>query len=173
MLQHARIRVGEALPADIQRLVDDGEITENVAKELSRTRMEAQQHQAAAQRATTQSQEQQRRAHVTSVQDALNAWESQTAQTVPEYARMKPVVANYVQAIMAQEGFPANADAARKMADRALTQAREHLQSLVPRKEPTPPRPSTAGVGAGKPQAQAPESTLDVVKQQFRSAGLM
>lgn len=173
VIEHARVEAGQALPADIQQMVDDGDMTDKVAQEMSRLRsahrtadMAARQTQEQQQQAA---QQQASAARVAALRASFDSWEAEQTRANPDYAQLKPVITRYVQAEIAQRGWPSDEKGARQIADTALQAARADLAAFAPRRPATPPRPQITGAGATS-ASRPPETARDVALRVMRDA---
>ena len=138
--------LGDTLPPDLAAKVEAGEMTQEAAKELSRTRFQnarlqgqAQAQTAAA--ATREANEAQARAsHAISA--AVTAWETDTRGRDPDYAKKASAVLRFSQALMAEHGRPRTADEAVAMAKRAYEDVNQAFAAARPAAAPTRPQPN-------------------------------
>lgn len=160
-----REAIGDVLPQDLRQEIEEGRITEDRARELSRTRAAQARATEAAERAeaerrrgeeTTQAQRQE-----TLLVNAIVAWEAEIKGSDPDYARKEKFVADRVSALNAQLGMPKSPAEAVERAQLAHREVTEHLRSLLPKKpelKPTPPS------GSSRSTAPAPRSLRDAVE---------
>lgn len=164
----AQQALGEKLPSDLQQLVDNGDTTPEVARELARRRHEnamAQQRLQQANQAQEQARQQQAvQQRAATVRDALNAWEQQVLSSDPDYEQIRSAVHEQVQLEIRANGSPADAEAAQQLAQNAL--ARVKRLAVRPAAKPaTPPRPPVGGSNSGSAKAapRQPETLDDVI----------
>lgn len=169
----ARQSLGQTFAPDLQAKVEDGSMTEDAAKELTRARLEA--HRARVD-ADTQRQErtdEQQQAHVSAVRSAVVDWETGIRSRDPDFARKEASVKRVAQGIMAEEGPPQSAAAAVQIVQRAYDEVSKLVTASVPAPKPTRQTPSAISVpslGA----APEPRSMLEAVRlaaNRTRSAG--
>lgn len=160
VLNDARQYVGEVIDADLQKQVDDGYLTEEVAREVTRSRAQAKHAQSVAdrerQRSQTVVQEQQRQAHVADIVGAVNAREAELRSSDPDYARKKPQVERFLSFAMKNGALPKS----REDAIRLVNEAYQHASDVTapppaPPKAATPPRPTSTSAPRGKPEAKS------------------
>jgi hypothetical protein len=112
--QLANEALGDVLPQDLQARVSSGEVTQEMAAEMSRMRHQNIRlngiRQASEQEATQAASQQNAQA----VNNAVTAWEQQIIQRDPDYARKAGAVLRSSQALMSQhQGTMTPADAVR------------------------------------------------------------
>ncbi|MBD9674954.1 hypothetical protein IB275_30535 [Pseudomonas sp. PDM21] len=159
--------LGHALPPDLQKQVDEGFVTEDMAKELAyrrnlevRHQNESQAQQQALQQQQVQEQSRTLRAGMAT---AVASWESQIKQTDPEYAKKEPFVLRELQALMQQYRVQ-SPEQAVQLAQMAYSNANKALRGLIPRPEV---KTNPAGqMSAPSSQAKAePRSFLEACLQ--------
>lgn len=156
-LNAAKAALGEVLPEDLQRRVDEGTLSQEDAGELSRTRAAA----FDANRRATQS-ETQRTATVdtarrTNVRDAMTQWEAGVQARDPDYARKRDAVTRYSMAMVAERGHPPDPATAIQWANEALSEVNKLFVSARPTPAATPSRPSSV---APQPRVQPEPNSL-------------
>ena len=163
----AQQALGEKLPSDLQQLVDNGDTTPEVARELARRRHEnamAQQRLQQADQAQEQARQQQQvQQRAAKVRDALNAWEQQVLSSDPDYEQIRSAVHEQVQLEIRANGTPDSAEAAQQLAQNALARVKR-LAARPAAKPATAPRPPVGGSNSGSAKAapRQPESLDDV-----------
>ena len=163
----AQQALGEKLPSDLQQLVDNGDTTPEVARELARRRHEnamAQQRLQQADQAQEQARQQQQvQQRAATVRDALNAWEQQVLSSDPDYEQIRSAVHEQVQLEIKANGTPTSAEAAQQLAQNALSRVKR-LAARPAAKSATTPRPPVGGSNSGSANAapRQPESLDDV-----------
>lgn len=171
-VQLAEEYLGISLPADLQQRVREGHMTTQAAQAFSRERMDRalaeSQRVTTAQRldATTTAQAQQQLAN--SVRDSVNAWETATMQTDPDYGAKKAAVQDTMWAVVRERGAPQSADAAVEIAKEAYRRVNERYRSWTPPRRPTQRTPSSTG----RTNGAAPEAKnlTEVVQQAMERA---
>jgi len=128
---------GIALPADLQKRVDDGEITEADAQKLSRQgaqlKMSTTQLERRQKTDTETSQQQANQRLTTEMKTTVNTFDDHCQKTDPDYAKKRPLVINAMRAAFVEYGFPKNPEEALKYAKYAYTQVNKNLTSFVPK----------------------------------------
>ncbi len=133
--------MGQELPEDLQKDVDDGTITQERAQELASLRnrqafdsrrskeTEAQRVEREAQDARTQT--------MRDVNDATVARERMAAEKDPDYWTVKaPLMEGEMARLLSQRGVPGSKEAAVKLFDEALNNVNKHLADLRDRIAP-------------------------------------
>lgn len=172
LTQTAQEALGQRLPQDIQEMLDNGEITENAAQELTRSRFAARRHQAAAERSQRTVQEQrqqgetQRRAEA--MRTAIGTWEARTRAADPDYDAKADTVQRVVQGLVVQRGRPANEQDALAM----VKEAYDTVSGLVTRAKPQvrPTRPTPTGGTSTRPASAEPKTLEEAAYLGLRQA---
>lgn len=166
-VERAELFLGERLPEDIQKKVDDGTITEDSGKELARARIESAtaRHQL---ETTTQQRAQETQLRTQqSVEGAVNAWEQTARANDPDFGLKQEYIRNAIVGMRAGKTITSPAEAVA-IAQTAYKQANEFFGKVAPKRPQTPthstPRSGDSGRGGGGPGA-APKTPLDAVKQ--------
>lgn len=161
-IDYAQQATGKALPAELQEQVDDGYVTEEVARELVKSRSAAQRAQDEAQRLQQQRQQQDqqqaRTSNVNAIQSAVNQRENEIKASDPDYARISKAVRKNMEFALSNGAIPQSSEQAIQM----VNQAYEMAKSSVPAapKPSTPRRPNASMVARGGTQ---PASTRDAI----------
>lgn len=162
VLNDARKYVGEVIDTDLQTQVDNGYLTEEAAREVTRSRAQAKHAQADAarerQRSQTVVQERQREGQVTDIVGAVNAREAELRSSDPDYARKRPQVERFLTFAMQNGAIPKSREDAIRLVNEAYENASEFTAPLPP-KPATAPRPASTSVPRGRPEAK---STLEL-----------
>lgn len=155
-------QMGEILPEDMQRRVDQGDISPEDARELSRAKAAA--ANAQQQRAVSEHQygavEQQR--HIEGVRSALSQWEQDVSQRDPDFALKRDAVMRYAQAMRAERGLPPDPTTAMRWANEALGEVNKLFTAARPQPQATRAGPSS-GTSVTKARAE-PRSMLDAAR---------
>lgn len=167
---------GEALPSDLQDLVDSADMSTEQAMEVSRLRRENEALQRNVRGADAfRQREAQDRAHaerehvVTSVKTTLDSWESQWAGSDPDFETLRPYVRDRIVAVIGLKGPPKNADEALKIANDAKIAVVSELKGIK-----GAGRTSIRGPSGGTPNGSSrpvPKSSLDVVRLALSGGG--
>lgn len=169
MLQMAMEAVGRAVPQDLQSQVNEGEMSEEAARELARNRHAAQIAAAQAQRLQqTQQQGEQARQRADVVQ-AVNGFLREKQASDPDYARKTDVFKRVAQGLIAEKGRPATSQAAVQMAQEAWDETNRLLQPAQPKPRPTRPTPATSSTAPRSGATPAPSSLADIIDQGLRA----
>lgn len=152
---------GDLLPPDLQEKVDDGRMSEEDARELSRAR-------AGEKRATQRSEydaqqraEEAKRTQIKESGDALNAYQQSLQKNDPDYTSTaaKWHRDRLLQKVRA-EGLPQTKEAAVKMAEAAWAEVKGELAELKPQPKPKTP---ISGRRSNRAPAAEPGSMLEAI----------
>lgn len=160
----ARQYVGELLPQDLQQQVDQGFVSEAVARELAARRAQGQVLQQQAQRANQAREAEVRDLRGQAIRTAVAQWENSTKQADPDFEAKADVVRRTVQAMIAERGAPQTPEAAVAFAKEAYDEANRVVSRFQPRVKPTAPQPSSVHQTSKSPTPE-PSSMLDAIKQ--------
>ena len=162
---------GDVLPADMVQRVDAGELTEDAARELTRSRADAanartrleatHQAQQAERDRATQAQVQQ------TVMDVTTSWETQIRQRDPDYARKADFMVDALRSINSQHGYPRNADEAIQRVNAAYTAVNQRFASMRPAAQPTRLQPPSVN-GNPSHAAPAPRNMEEAIRGALR-----
>jgi hypothetical protein len=165
ILDEARQSAGETFAPDLQKQVEDGYLTEDAARELTKARLEAKRAKEEASLAQRQAQsvtEQSRRAAtIDTIRSAVNAREAELRSTDPDYAQKAPAVKSFMEYALKRGAIPRTKEEAIQM----VNEAHAYAATLAPPKPapaPTAPRPTASSAPRGKP---VPTSLLDAFDQ--------
>ena len=161
------IAAGEVLPDDIQSRVQQGELSQNAALELSRQRATVQSIQAAQTFREQLATRQQQTAAVQAVTDAAVSWEQDRRLKDPNFeTKMQPLMKEvaYLQAI---EGKPATPEGVREQLQRAYKAVNAQFAPLTPAPPAQRQKPAITPIRGGQVAGtrQTEVSTLDIVRQ--------
>lgn len=161
-IEQAELQVGKRLPPDLQKQVDDGQVTQEVASELSRTRAQNQALQANTETQQRQNENMQAEQRAGVIKNAVVQWEQGISAQDPDYKLKQRVVMAHVRAALATSR-PQTAEQAIEICKKAYETASEDVKPLVAKRAPTPPNPGS--LHSSTRAAAVPQSLLDVVRQ--------
>jgi hypothetical protein len=171
-LQDLLVAAGEVLPQDLQQRVQAGELSQEAAYEVSRSRATV--TSVEKQRSFEQQQADRRREMEAgaAVTGAAEAWEADRRAKDPNFdAKLNPLVRE-VAFLQATEGKPATAEGVRDQLQRAYKAVNAGFVPPVvatPRPQVRPAiRPVTGGQVAGQAKPE-PNSVLDIVRANRRA----
>lgn len=172
-VQDLLVAAGEVLPQDLQQRVRDGELSQEAAYEVSRSRATV--TSVERQRSFDQQQADRRRQNeaVSAVAGAAETWEAERRTKDPNFdAKMNPLLRE-VAYLQATEGKPTDPDGVRDQLQRAYKAVNAGFVPPVaaaPRPQPRPAiRPVTGGqVAAGQAKPE-PGSVLDIIRANRRT----
>lgn len=151
--------VGESLPEDISKRVDNGDVDIESAKELAKARAQANLLAQQQQQGVVERQNQEYNARQTQVRDAVLAWEGQIKQRDPDYSAKQKFIMDKVRIMIGSEA-PNSPHEAIAMVEKAYSDVNESMRSFIPRRTQTVMTSSSSSVSA-QPQ---PKTLLDVVR---------
>lgn len=156
-------QMGEIIPEDLQRRVDQGDLTSEDAREISTARARASNSEA--QRVVSEQRHEQASTNqrMGAVRDALDQWEQGVAQRDPEYALKRDAVMRYAMAMRAERGLPYDPTIAVQWANEALASVNKLFTSARPTPQPTQQRPSSAATSTTRARPE-PKSMLDAAR---------
>lgn len=162
--------VGEVLPPDVKQLVDEGEMTEERAKEFARIRNQnellARQQQQQVQRYQQQQEQQWFETNAQNMRSAVSAWMEQTRKSDPDFAAKTDLFETLAQAELAKQ-TPQNPEEAVQIAMRAYEKVNQTVSKFRP-VQPKPKNPSSLQSMSGA--AQKPKNIADVVRMAANSS---
>lgn len=166
----AQEALGVRIAPDLQGQVDEGLVSEDAARELTRTRHRAIQaeHQAA-QHAQARSQDQQDHA-VQVVRGAIEAWEDGIRKRDPDYPIKSVAVRRFSQALLQERGVPRTPAEAVSLAQAAYDEATREFARVRPAPQATRLAPSgiqgtTGGVAEPKSMKEAALMALENMRR--------
>jgi hypothetical protein len=156
----ARMYLGEILPPDVQREVDQGLISEERGRELTRLRGQSSQLQGAVSQLQTTAVQQQQVSTVETSKLAVNQWEQGVKASDPDFAAKQPMLLRFAQAmVMEQGGPPRTPQEAVDLAKRAYEEVNKTFTTLRP--QPKPTRPSPMGGQVSNPVVSQPSNMME------------
>jgi hypothetical protein len=164
LVQQALEATGQTLPADLRSQVDAGDMTEDVALEMGRSRHATAHAQAQAQQAASQVEATVAGQTQAQIAQAVTAWSHRTQTTDPDFSRKTDVMKRVSQALVAENGLPQTPEAAVEMAQKAHTEATQILRSAAPAR-PTRQQPTSSASSPRTGVKVAPTSLADIVSQ--------
>lgn len=166
VVNEVRQSIGDVLPADLRDEIETGAISEERARELSRTRAaQARATQEAERTAAELRQDQEVRQSQQQYQriaSAITAWEAETKGSDLDYARKEQLVADRVAVLNVQLGMPKSPEEAVERARQAHTDISAQLRAMLPPKPQTKPTPAS---GTSSSTAPAPRSLREAIER--------
>lgn len=163
VLRDLQAHVGEILPNDLAKEVEDGKLSEDRAKELARARRESDRlRKQGAQRNEEQQRadgERQLRDNHTKVTNAIKGWEEQWAKTDPDYKRKSGRVFERMMLLM--QGKDITPASAVEYAEQAKQDVEGWIKEILPPKREVKPGPTG---GAGGSSRKQPTSALEAAR---------
>jgi hypothetical protein len=175
VVEKLREFVGEVLPEDLQRQVDEGLTTREVARDLVRERKAREHLEATAARDTALTRERQTAAVVQQTnEEAVNtvrSWEAQIRTSDPDYQKKAPLVWDRMMVLMGEErakGVVINKDVALKL----VKSSYEHINKQVSGWAPAPRQiAGSPASGAAVNTTAAPTSALEAARLALSRTG--
>ncbi len=174
-VQKLLVAAGEVLPDDLRQRVESGEITKEVATELSRARAAGENAKAEKSFREQQAERRQQTGLVNELRGAATSWENDRRLKDPNFDAKYEAIQKEVAWLIRKEGQPNTADGVKDQLRRAYKSVNDQLASAAPA-QPAPVRkpaitPVRGGQVAGNQQQSGKEmSTLDIVRANRRTA---
>jgi pyruvate-formate lyase len=162
----AQEALGLRIARDLQTQVDDGTVSEEAAREMTRTRHRAMQAEQRLQEQTTIATTEATNRNVMAIRHGVEQWESNIRTRDPDYPHKANAVRRFSQALLQERGTPQTTDQAVALVQAAYDEANAELRRLRPQPQATRPAPSgihSAGNGAMPPTAE-PRSMMDAAR---------
>lgn len=169
----AQEALGIRVAPDLQRQVEEGTVSEQAARELTRTRHQARraEHELSAARQQTVADQQVR--NVVAIRDAVDAWEAGQKTRDPDYAHKAVAVRRFSQALLQERGLPSSPQQAVEWVKSAYDEASRELMRMRPAPQPTRVAPSGIQAATTRLAGREPTSMKEAIvlaMQQARRA---
>jgi hypothetical protein len=161
-LDQLELATGKRLPPELEEKVDQGYIDRETAQELYRQQAEAERRAYAAQTQLERANQNDQRAQVTAMANAVSAWEQATKATDPDFELKAELVKDRVRAYVANHGVPRTAEDALRVSKEAYDTVTQTL--LKVRGDKAPMRTTVGGKTNGS-AAPEPKSLLEVIRR--------
>lgn len=170
-VQKLLIAAGEVLPDELAARVQKGELTQEAAFELSRSRAQV---ASVDSRQSFAQQQAERRAQTQLANDLVStatSWEKDRQIKDPNFAAKQPLLMREVAFLHAQEGKPSTVAGVTDQLQRAYKAVNAAFKAATPTPAQRRPaiKPVTGGTVAGNVR-EAPKNTLDIVRANRRVA---
>lgn len=169
LADQGRAFLGEGIDADLQQRVDDGEISEAFAKEMTKqratanaTRQAAEAAQRRAEQATQTVTETQRASAMDQVRNRATNFLAAKQSTDPDFALKAPFLQNAIAARRAAHQGEMTPEVGEKIVAEAYDEVTKNLLAVKPKPQPTPKAPSSTSPGSGSAPAN-PKSLQEAV----------
>lgn len=161
--------LGRTAAPDLQAQIDDGSMSEDAARELTRTRMEAARHRAEAETQTQRLSERDTQALQGQVSRAVQDWENALRARDPDYALKETLIQSTSRGLLAAAGGLRSPADAVAIAQRAYDEVTAAFTRGRPAPRPTRPALSSASNAASSASAQ-PRSLMEAAMQGLEKA---
>lgn len=155
-VQAAQEALGLALPPDLRRQVDEGLITEETARDLTKTRFRANQAEDRLRTETSTRAQERSDQNLVAVRTAIETWEDSIRKRDPDYSMKAVAIRRFSQALLQERGAPRNPADAVKLVTDAYNEATAQFVRARPPPQPTRVAPSgingTAHGAASEPK---------------------
>jgi hypothetical protein len=174
-LQFALEATGTIVPADLKGRVDNGDMSEDAAKELAKARHEAANATARAETATRREEDGASVQAATQTQNSIKLaianWHTQARASDPDFDLKQDLMALSAKALVAERGLPTTAAQAVAYADQALATATKQATRFRPPTAATRPSPGVHTPSPGRAGVAAvPGSLADAIGLAFDHA---
>lgn len=151
---------GEQLPSDLAEEVDNGEISEERARELARVRSERGFMEQRQQEQQQQFQQHQQQSLQTEMANTASAVEAELRSRDPDFERKVPFLESEIRALATQYGAPQNANMARQLVEAAYKNVNSRLGSMMPKPQPK----KTVSGGRSSTASKRPGSLMEAIE---------
>lgn len=161
-----RAIVGEKLSPELQKRVDDGEISLEDAREISRARARADLTEQRSRQTAEEAQAARRSAHLKACDEAATRWSEQQRAADPDWSKKEQLVREQAELLLHQYGPPPTVEDALKLMNVAKRRVEERLRSILPAKQKIE-APVRAGA-ASATHAPAPKTLEEAIQMGLR-----
>jgi len=145
----AQEALGLRIAPDLQQQVNDGLVSEEAAREFTRTRHRANQAEHKLREQTQSVQTDATSRNLTEIRGGVDRWEQHIRSRDPDYAHKADTVRRFSQALIQERGTPQTPDQAVALVQAAYDEANRTLLAMRPRPQATRPTPSSVHVATG------------------------
>jgi hypothetical protein len=165
----AQEALGIRIAPDLQKQVEEGTVSEEAAREMTRVRHRANraEHELTTTRQAQTAETQQR--NVGAIRDAIDTWEAGIRTRDPDYAHKSVAVRRFSQALMQERGVPATVQQAVELVRAAYEEASREMLRGRPVPQPTRRSPSGIQTTTTGSAAREPTSMKDAALQALAS----
>lgn len=175
LVQQALVATGQMVPSDLTEQVESGEMTEDAALAIARskaTAAAAQQRAEKAERNQTAYETAQANANVQqTVLSAVDRWRLKTRQSDPDFDQKQDVMTTYAQALVAQRGPARTSEEAVAYSQEVYEQVNRLFERARPARKATRPTPAPGTSTPRSSPTAEPASLEDVIRQSLAQAG--
>lgn len=160
------VAIGDVLPPDLKGQVEAGALTEEAAREVSRSRVRAARAESKVADVTKLEEARQAKDAEARALDvvvrATDDWVALKAKSDPDFAKKEASLERYVKALIYEFGKPKNAADTARLMDAAYTEVNKTFSQFVQRKEAITPVPNGGSSNSGaKP---VPKSVAEAIR---------
>lgn len=164
-IQQLAIAAGEVLPEDLRQRVQAGEVSREVAMDLSRQRAANQSMTARQEWERNNSQQRQVVELQQQIGSTVSSWESERRARDPNFEAKLPAIEREVAWLQSKHGKPRTVEGVREQLQQAYTAvSASFVAPAAPAPKPATKRPVTGGQVNGNVRPE-PTSTLDIIEQ--------
>lgn len=158
---------GRSLPKDLNEKVENGEFTEDAARELAAQRARATTAERRAQQVTQRTQAQEQAQQVTatqsSIQMAVASWTERVKVSDPDFGLKADAMRDAALALIAEKGRPRNAEEAVRYAEEAHRRVSSWFSKAQPQRPASRPAPNVGQSGNRSALTPEPKSLKDAI----------
>ena len=158
---------GRSLPKDLREKVENGEFTEDAARDLAVQRARAmtaeRRVQQVTQRTQAQEQAQQTSANQTAIQMAVASWTERVKVSDPDFGLKADAMRDAALALIAEKGRPKNAEEAVRYAEEAHRRVSSWFSRAQPQRPASRPAPNAGQSGNRSTLSPEPKSLKDAI----------
>lgn len=160
---------GQRVPADLAQKVQQGDLTDEMARQMARQRFETNRAREEAERATEQvqrvQQAQQTTAHVEAIRGAVTTWEQSVRVSDPDFDKKAPAMARFAKALVAEQGNPKTPAEAVEFSKRVYDEVNNFFKTARPAPTATKQTaPHGGGANSRSGATPSPNSLEEIIK---------
>ena len=156
----AQQALGLRIAPDLQNQVNEGTLSEEAAREFTRTRFRAAQAEARLKDTTVAHTTETQNNAINQIRAGVTAWEQNIRARDPDYAHKADTVRRFSQSLLTERGTPQNPQQAVALVQAAYEEANKVFAFARPRPQPTRPSPSSVHVATGGVATSQTPNTL-------------
>lgn len=169
-VQAALEATGRTVPQDLRPKVEQGEMTEDAARQFGQERANRIAAERAVEAANQRQTQVQQTATVAAISDAVGQWEQQTRLTDPDFGIKAGPMQRAAQALVAQRGLPTTPQQALEFAKAAYEEVNGWFKQARPAAKATRPAPAAGGTAHKTGLPPVPTTLDEVIKQALEAS---